>query len=160
MCLLDTTDGALMMTLYTSTNLARDPIAILYYSIVLSGITVLVAVCIGIIQLLSLIANFCTGSFWDGVNVVGDHFDVIGGGICGAFIIFGVLSVILYKPWRRKFGRHQGGVMSLDNTADCMIDNDRIETVKPVKDLESGKLPTEVHELHIDERDRVVGRTD
>lgn len=101
MCLLDTTDGALMMTLYTSTSLARDTVAILYYSIVLSAITVLVALCIGIIQLLSLISNFYTGEFWDGVEVVGDHYDIIGGGICGAFVVFGLLSVVVYKPWRR-----------------------------------------------------------
>ncbi|KAF7944304.1 hypothetical protein EAE96_010703 [Botrytis aclada] len=101
MCLIDTTDGALMMTLYTSTSLARDTIAILYYSIVLTGITVLVAICIGVIQLLSLIANFSAGPFWDGVNAAGDHFDVIGGGICGAFVVFGGASVLLYGPWRR-----------------------------------------------------------
>lgn len=101
MCLIDTTDGALMMTLYTSTSLARDTIAILYYSIVLTGITVLVAICIGVIQLLSLIANFSTGSFWDGVNTASDHFDVIGAGICGAFVVFGSASVLLYGPWRR-----------------------------------------------------------
>lgn len=28
MCLIDTTDGALMMTLYTSTSLARDTVSI------------------------------------------------------------------------------------------------------------------------------------
>ena len=89
------------MTLYTSTALARDTVAILYYSIVLSAITVLVAICIGLIQLLSLVANFSTGKFWDGVDSVGDHFDIIGGGICGAFVVFGLLSVLVYKPWRR-----------------------------------------------------------
>ncbi|KAH8595017.1 high-affinity nickel-transport protein-domain-containing protein [Bisporella sp. PMI_857] len=101
MCLIDTTDGALMMTLYTSTSLARDIVAILYYSIVLSAITVIVAVCIGTIQLLSLISNFSEGSFWDGVDVVSDHYDIIGGAICGAFVVFGILSVIAYGPWRR-----------------------------------------------------------
>jgi high-affinity nickel-transport protein len=101
MCLLDTTDGALMMTLYTSTSLARDTISILYYSIVLSAITVLVALVIGIIQLLSIAANFSTGKFWDGVNVVGDHFDIIGGCICASFVVFGVLSVLVHGRWRR-----------------------------------------------------------
>lgn len=107
MCLLDTTDGALMMALYTSTFLARDTVAILYYSIVLSAITVLVALVIGIIQLLSVIANYSSGSFWDGVGVVGDHFDIIGAGICGAFVVFGAASVILYKPWKRLFDHRQ-----------------------------------------------------
>jgi high-affinity nickel-transport protein len=101
MCLLDTTDGALMMTLYTSTSLARDTIAILYYSIVLTAITVLVAVTIGTIQLLSLISDFEDGPFWDGVVAVGDHYDIIGGAICGAFVVFGAASVVVYKPWRR-----------------------------------------------------------
>ena len=80
MCLLDTIDGALMMSLYTSTAAAKDQIAILYYSIVLTVITVAVAMVIGIIQLLSLILNIAepTGRFWDGVEVAGEHYDVIG----------------------------------------------------------------------------------
>jgi len=80
MCLLDTTDGALMMSLYTSTTLSRDKIAILYYSIVLTTITVFVALAIGIIQLFTLILNVAepTGRFWDGVRAVGDHFDIVG----------------------------------------------------------------------------------
>ncbi len=80
MCLLDTTDGALMMALYTSTELARDHIAILYYSIVLTVITVMVAMVIGVIQLLSLILNIAEpeGKFWDGVGAAADHYDIIG----------------------------------------------------------------------------------
>ncbi|KAF8847320.1 NicO-domain-containing protein [Acephala macrosclerotiorum] len=105
MCLLDTTDGALMMTLYTSTSLARDTVAILYYSIVLSAITVMVAITIGMIQLLSLVANYSSGPFWDGVNNAEDHFDIIGGAVCGAFVVFGAASVVLYKPWRRRVDR-------------------------------------------------------
>lgn len=88
MCLLDTTYAALMMTLYTSTSLARDSVAILYYSIMISTTMI-----IGIIQLLSVIANYYNGPFWDGVNAVGNHCDIIGGGICGAFVVLGALSV-------------------------------------------------------------------
>src|ERR1700712_3281201 len=55
MCLLDTIDGSLMMTAYTSTTLAHDNIAILFYSIVLSTLTVIVAVVIGVIQVLTLV---------------------------------------------------------------------------------------------------------
>lgn len=66
MCLLDTVDGSLMMALYTSTTLAKDQIAILYYSIVLTVITVIVAMVIGFIQLLTLIQNVAnlSGGFW------------------------------------------------------------------------------------------------
>ncbi|RYO24155.1 hypothetical protein AA0111_g8690 [Alternaria arborescens] len=107
MCLLDTTDGALMMSLYTSTQLARDPIAICYYSIVLTVITVIVATIIGTVQFLNLVLNVAEphGKFWDGVEKLGDAWDIVGGAICGTFIVFGGLSVLLYKPWRRRIDR-------------------------------------------------------
>ncbi|KAM0427603.1 hypothetical protein ACHAPT_007564 [Fusarium lateritium] len=104
MCLLDTTDGALMMALYTSKAFSRDVVAILYYSIVLTGITVFVSAFIGIIQVLSLIQNVAEpeGSFWDGVSAIGDHFDIIGGSICGVFLVVGLGSILVYRPWRRR----------------------------------------------------------
>ncbi|KAL3447418.1 high-affinity nickel-transport protein-domain-containing protein [Aspergillus insuetus] len=150
MCLLDTTDGALMLALYiqpatnflppkristtsesplitdtTTTNPLidendqtpitpsqnhRDPVAFLYYSIVLTTLTVIVAIIIGVIQLLTLILNVAepTGRFWDGVQTAGDYYDVIGGGICGAFLIFGTISVFFYGPWRRWIGKRHG----------------------------------------------------
>lgn len=69
-----------MMALYTSTALARDQIAILYYSIVLTAITVIIAIAIGVIQLLTLILNVAEpkGKFWDGVGFAGDHYEAIG----------------------------------------------------------------------------------
>lgn len=104
MCLLDTTDGALMLALYTSKAFARDHIAILYYSIVLTGITVVVSAFIGIVQVLSLIQNISEpeGKFWDGVEAIGDYFDVIGGCICLVFLVVGVGSILVYKPWRKR----------------------------------------------------------
>ena len=114
MALLDTIDGALMMALYTSTTLAVDRIAILYYSIVLTSITVLVAFIIGIIQLLNLILNVTFsddddesshGKFWAGVEKLGEKWDVVGGAVCGLFVVGGVVSVLAYKPWRRRVER-------------------------------------------------------
>jgi high-affinity nickel-transport protein len=80
------------MALYTSTAQARDRIAILYNSIVLTAITINVAIVVGIIQLLSLIRNVAepTGRFWDGVEVIEDHYDIIG-------------LRILYYIWRYLF---------------------------------------------------------
>ncbi|OSS48380.1 hypothetical protein B5807_07817 [Epicoccum nigrum] len=111
MCLLDTIDGALMMSLYTSTQLARDPIAICYYSIVLTFITVIVATVIGTVQFLNLILNVAEpdGKFWDGVEKLGDNWDIVGGAICGAFVVFGGLSVLLYRPWRRRVDKMRLG---------------------------------------------------
>ena len=141
MCLLDTTDGALMLSLYVqpaknflaakhestedstdpdaplntteeidTTKNHRDPVAFLYYSIVLTMLTVIVAIVIGVIQLLSLIQTVANleGGFWDGVQTASDYYDVIGGAICGCFVVVGILSVLLYRPWRRRMDRTHG----------------------------------------------------
>lgn len=138
MCLFDTIDGALMFSLYVqpaanflpnhndsissnpettgdanipqSRDTHRDPIAFLYYSIVLTTLTVIVAMVIGVIQLLTMILNVtrAKGRFWDGVQTAGDYYDVIGGSICGCFIVFGALSVVCYTPWRRWMTRRHG----------------------------------------------------
>ncbi|CAK7265922.1 hypothetical protein SEPCBS57363_001834 [Sporothrix epigloea] len=107
MCMMDTTDGALMMVLYTSKTFSRDNVAILYYSIVLTGITIVVAAFIGTIQVLTLVSSVASpsGHFWDGVNAIGDNFDIVGGSICGLFLLAGVGSVLVYKPWRRRMDR-------------------------------------------------------
>ena len=136
MCLIDTTDGALMMTLYTSTSLARDTVAILYYSVVLTAITVIVAICIGAIQLLSLIVGVAnpTGKFWAGVSTVGDNFDIIGGAICGSFVVFGILSVVLYRPWRQRVDRRRRRATiegdELQNLDSKAVDQKRTGTVE------------------------------
>ncbi|PPJ55554.1 hypothetical protein CBER1_05372 [Cercospora berteroae] len=117
MCLLDTFDGAAMMSLYTSARLAKDAIAVLYYQCVLTAITVAVAISIGVIQLLTMIHNVrpdFEGPFWDGVDVAGEHYDIIGGGICGSFVVFGLLSVLLYKPWRRSVDRKRLATVNAD----------------------------------------------
>lgn len=132
MCLLDTIDGALMLSLYTSTSLAKDPIAILYYSIVLTIVTIMVAIVIGTIQLLNLVLNVASpeGSFWDGVASAGDHFDIIGGAICASFLVFGGLSVILYLPWRRRMNlKHE---LVVDEPAhELVVLEDQLVRVEP-----------------------------
>lgn len=113
-----------MMTLYTSKAFARDHIAILYYSIVLTGITIVVSAFIGIVQLLTLVLNVAEpeGSFWDGVQAIGDNFEIIGGCICGLFLVVGVSSVLVYKPWRRRMDRR-----ALLSNAQGGTSNDTVE---------------------------------
>jgi len=96
-----------MMALYTSKAFARDVVAILYYSIVLTGITVFVSAFIGIIQVLSLAQKVAEpeGRFWDGVDAIGEHYDIIGGCICGLFVVAGLGSALVYRPWRRRVNR-------------------------------------------------------
>jgi len=108
MCLLDTTDGAAMMSLYSSARLASDQIAVLYYQCVLTAITVAVALVIGTLQLPTMILAVrpeLDGAFWQGVKVAGDKYDVIEGGICGSLVVFGGLAIVCYRPWRTKIDR-------------------------------------------------------
>ena len=104
---------------------SRDPVAFLYYSIVLTTLTVIVAIVIGVIQLLSMIASAVNpkGKFWDGVQTAGDYYDAIGGGICGCFVIVGILSVFTYNPWKRWMVRRHG----MDATTDVIIAADEEE---------------------------------
>lgn len=112
MCLLDTTDGALMMALYTSASKAgkdgkdqSDELAPLYYNTVLTTTTVIVALVIGTFQVLgmasAILGDRASGGAWDGINAIGDHYGAIGGGICALFVVAGLGSVLCYKPWRR-----------------------------------------------------------
>ena len=155
MCLLDTTDGALMLALYVQPaanflppkpdteplvgdeeaveavndgprqNTFRDPIAFLYYSIVLTCLTVLVAIVIGVIQVLSLVLNVAsptpTGKFWEGVETAGEYYDAIGGGIAGCFVVVAVLSVVAYKPWRRWVGERHGKPLPSGNEGGMVL---------------------------------------
>ncbi|EFQ99129.1 high-affinity nickel transporter nic1 [Nannizzia gypsea CBS 118893] len=163
MCLVDTIDGALMLSLYVqpaahfldskSTSSAaesdtpilqevveqqpapaeesisrnpRDPVAFLYYSIVLTSLTVIVAIVIGVIQLLTLLLNALKpeGKFWDGVQVAGDYYDVIGGAICGLFIIVGGISVLVYPQWRRWAEKNQASLPSDDSHVRAQADEE------------------------------------
>jgi high-affinity nickel-transport protein len=81
MCLVDTIDGALMMALYTSAAASRDPFTITYYSLVLTGVTVVVALFVGSLQALELadaVKINPEGAFWEGVEKLGDNYDIIG----------------------------------------------------------------------------------
>jgi high-affinity nickel-transport protein len=81
----------------------QDPLIFLYYSTILTGVTVIVALVIGTIQLLSLILDVAepTGKFWDGVATASEHFSEIGGSICVLFLIVGVSAIFFYGRFKR-----------------------------------------------------------
>ena len=76
----------------------------LLHSILLTSLSIGIAITIGIIQLLMLIYNIAspTGKFWDGVAWLGDHYDIMGGVICAAFLILGIGGVIAFKIVRSR----------------------------------------------------------
>jgi hypothetical protein len=34
-----------------------------------------------------------------------------GGSICGTFLVFGILSMVLYKPWRKRIDRRRASLV-------------------------------------------------
>src|SRR5271169_2740562 len=110
---LDTMDGALMTLLYVSPNspnaMSRPSMTRLFHSILLTSLSIGIAITIGVIQLLSLIYNIRepTGPFWDGVQWINDRYDIVGGVICGAFLIIGIGGAIIGKLIRDKRKRNR-----------------------------------------------------
>lgn len=100
MLLIDTIDGAGMYLAYTSNVFRENRIGRLFYAILLTAMSVFVALTIGMIQMLTLVLNTAreplTGPFWRGVASVGDRYDVIGGCIVAAFVSVVVLSGVVH----------------------------------------------------------------
>lgn len=98
MCLLDTTDGILMLGAYGWAFL--KPIRKLYYNLNITLVSVLVAVVVGSIEVLSVIATefHLSGGIWD--SLVNLDFGVLGTLIIGIFLVSWVASTIIYKVKR------------------------------------------------------------
>jgi high-affinity nickel-transport protein len=104
----------------------HNPLIFLYYSTLLTALTVLVALIIGTIQLLSLLQNVIKpepeGRFWDGVTALSDHYDIVGGAIAGAFVLVGVCGVLAwprFKQWiSSKRSVHQDMLTSAEVSAE------------------------------------------
>ncbi len=100
MCLLDTTDGVLMLGAYGWAFV--KPVRKLYYNLNITFVSVLVAVVVGAIEVLSIVqsqANL-SGPFWDAVGNLSNNFGLIGGIIVGLFVLSWALSTIIYKVKR------------------------------------------------------------
>jgi high-affinity nickel-transport protein len=100
MSLIDTTDGVLMLGAYNWAFV--KPIRKLYYNLVITAVSVVVAVLIGGIEGLGLIGDQLglDGWFWTGIGTLNDHFNGIGFAIVGIFIVAWVASLILYRYTR------------------------------------------------------------
>jgi high-affinity nickel-transport protein len=100
MSLIDTTDNILMLGAYGWAFV--KPIRKLYYNITITSISVVVALVVGGIEALGLLAGHfhLTGMFWDGVVKLNDHFGTLGYFIVGLFALSWIVSIAVYK-WRR-----------------------------------------------------------
>jgi nickel/cobalt transporter (NiCoT) family protein len=97
MSLIDTTDGVLMLGAYNWAFVR--PIRKLYYNLVITAVSVGVAVLIGGIEGLALIGDQLglEGWFWNGIGSLNENFNGIGFVIIGLFIFAWIASVIFYR---------------------------------------------------------------
>jgi high-affinity nickel-transport protein len=100
MSLIDTTDNILMLGAYGWAFV--KPIRKLYYNITITSVSVIVALVVGGIEALGLLAGHfhMKGWFWDGVARLNDNFGTLGYFIVGLFALSWILSIAVYK-WRR-----------------------------------------------------------
>jgi nickel/cobalt transporter (NiCoT) family protein len=100
MCLIDTTDNILMLGAYGWAFV--KPIRKLYYNLTITCVSVVVAVVVGGIEALGLMAGqfHLKGTFWGAVSKLNENFGTLGYFIVGLFIFSWIVSVAFYK-WRR-----------------------------------------------------------
>ena len=97
MALVDTADGVLMLGAYGWAFV--KPIRKLYYNLTITSLSVLVAVLIGSIETLGLIAGYFkpSGEFWRFIGAVNRNFGLLGFGLIGLFVLGWLVSLVIYK---------------------------------------------------------------
>jgi nickel/cobalt transporter (NiCoT) family protein len=100
MSLIDTTDNVLMLGAYGWAFV--KPIRKIYYNMTITLISVVVAVMVGGLEALGLIADqfHFHGTFWDLIGTLNENFGTLGYAIIGLFALSWIASIWFYK-WRR-----------------------------------------------------------
>jgi high-affinity nickel-transport protein len=97
MCLIDTTNGILMLGAYGWAFV--KPMRKLYYNLNITLVSVLVALFVGGIETLSIISSQLnlSGGFWDFLGNISNNFGTLGYIIIGIFILSWLISTLIYK---------------------------------------------------------------
>src|SRR5579872_3800201 len=100
MALVDTTDGVLMLGAYEWAFV--KPIRKLYYNMVITAVSALVAIVIGGIETAALVAHELDlqGRGWSAAKALAGRFNALGFGIAGLFALAWAASYLLYR-WKR-----------------------------------------------------------
>src|SRR5271156_2664903 len=100
MSLIDTTDNILMLGAYGWAFV--KPVRKLYYNITITLVSVIVALVVGGIEALGLLAGQfrLSGALWDIVRKLNENFGTLGFLIVGLFALSWIVSFAIYK-WRR-----------------------------------------------------------
>src|ERR1700719_48683 len=124
MLLVDTTDGVLMLGAYGWAFV--NPIRKLYYNLTITGVSVVVALAIGSIETLGLVADELglDGGIWNVVNAANDNFGALGYAIIGVFVASWLTSLVVYR------------VMGYDKL-NALGPNERLPQPRPVAPAET-----------------------
>ena len=97
MALIDTADSIVMAGAYGWAFV--KPVRKLYYNLTLTSLSVMVALLVGGIETLGLLGAYLRthGVFWRSIAAVNDHFDALGYGIVGLFVLGWLVSLAIYK---------------------------------------------------------------
>jgi high-affinity nickel-transport protein len=97
MTLIDTTDNVLMVGAYGWAFV--NPVRKLYYNMTITFVSVIVAVLIGGVEALGLIAEKfgLSGGVWDAVGGLSQHFGLLGYLIVGVFVLSWIVSMLIYR---------------------------------------------------------------
>ncbi|MFK4445933.1 high-affinity nickel-transport protein [Caballeronia udeis] len=97
MSLVDTLDGHLMLGAYGWAYL--KPVRKIYYNMTITMVSVIVAVVVGSIEALGLLADQLKlqGPMWDAIGALNDNFGTLGYVIIGIFALSWAASVLIYR---------------------------------------------------------------
>jgi high-affinity nickel-transport protein len=105
MSLVDSCDGVLMVGAYGWAFM--NPLRKLYYNLTITGVSVLVAVAVGAIEALGLVAEklSLTGGIWSFIDSLAGNFTALGYLVVGIFVASWLASFVIY----RMMGYHKVG---------------------------------------------------
>ena len=97
MALLDTADSVLMTGAYGWAFV--KPIRKLYYNLTITAVSVMVALLVGSVEVLGLLADRfdLKGAFWSGIGALNNQFGVLGYLIIAIFAVSWILAVLVYR---------------------------------------------------------------
>ncbi|GAA4325408.1 HoxN/HupN/NixA family nickel/cobalt transporter [Pigmentiphaga soli] len=100
MTLVDTLDSTLMLGAYGWAFV--KPVRKLYYNVTITAISAIVALLIGGIEGLGLLADKLelSGGWWDAIGKLNEHFGLIGFAVIGIFVASWLISAAIYR-WKR-----------------------------------------------------------
>ena len=104
MALVDTADSILMVQVYGWAFL--NPVRKIWYNLTLTSLSILVAFLVGGVEFLSLLSSQLkiSGGLWDFVNNLNAHWNLMGFGIIGLFIVGWVFSFLWFQVRKRGLG--------------------------------------------------------